>query len=56
MQITFEFLKVQWLHFAGVADKVMFTYFHFSGFYTPKISKISSSLTELLKIKMSSPF
>ena len=35
-----DFLKVQWLHFAGEMDKVIIAYFPFSGFYLPKIIKI----------------
>jgi len=42
---------VQWLHFADVMDKVIVAYLQFSGFYIPKIIKICSFLTELLKIK-----
>jgi len=43
---------VQWLHFADVVDKVTVAYLQFSGFYIPKIVKICSFFTELLKIKL----
>jgi len=45
-----EFLKVQWLHFTGVVDKIITAYFQFfSGFTVPKIIAIGSFSTELLK-------
>jgi len=57
MQILCEFLNVQWLHFTAVVDKVIIANFQFfSGFYIPKIIKIGSFLTELLKIEMSPLF
>jgi len=49
----YEFLKVQWLHFTDVVDKVISAHFQFfqDSIYQ-KIVKIGSFLTELLKIKM----
>jgi len=51
--ITFcKFLKVQWLHFTGVVDKVVDCLCQFfSQFCMPKIIKIGLFLTELLKSK-----
>jgi len=51
-----EFLRVQWLRFTAVLDKVIIAYFLFSEFYIPKLIKICSFLTELLKIKIPSLF
>jgi len=46
----FGFLKVQWLHVTGEADKsVSCSCEIFSGLYVPKIIKIGQFLTELLK-------
>ena len=49
-----KFLKIQWLHFTDVVDKVAIAYFQFVlGFNISKIIKIGSFLTELLKMEMS---
>jgi len=46
----FGFLKVQWLHVTGEADKsVSCSCEIFSGLYVPKIIKIGQFLTVLLK-------
>ena len=42
--------------FTAVLDKVIIAYFLFSEFYIPKLIKICSFLTELLKIKIPSLF